>query len=99
MTVFIKQTSSLQSIGKCGSRVVCHGAQWHTVVCLDHAHLGERFLNGDGVDLAKEGIDERLTGNLDIAGALHVAVQIGAAHVVHELRLNIGPHADGARGA
>ena len=62
MTVLIKQTSSLQSIGKCGSRVVCHGAQRHTVVCLDHAHLGERFLDGDGVDLAKEGIDELLSG-------------------------------------
>ena len=92
MTVLIKQTSSLQSIGKCGSRVVGHGAQRHAVVCLDHTHLGERFLNGDGVDLAKEGIDERLAGNLDIAGARYVAVQIGAAHVVHELRLNIGPH-------
>lgn len=40
-----------------------------------------------------------LAGNLDIAGARYVAVQIGAAHVVHELRLNIGPHTDGARGA
>ena len=79
MTVLIKQTSSLQSIGKCGARVVCHGAQRHAVVCLDHTHLGECFLDGDGVDLAKEGIDERLAGNLDIAGALHVAVQIGAA--------------------
>ena len=99
MTVLIKQTSSFQSIGKCGARVVCHGAQRHAVVCLDHTHLGECFLDGDGVDLAKEGIDERLAGNLDIAGALHVAVQIGAAHVVHELRLNVGPHADGARSA
>ncbi len=74
MTVLIKQTSSFQSIGKCGSHVVCHGAQRHAVVCLDHTHLGECFLNGDGVDLAKEGIDERLAGNLDIAGALYVAV-------------------------
>ena len=62
-------------------------------------HLGERFLDGDGVDLAKEGIDERLAGNLDIAGARYVAVQISAAHVVHELRLYVGPHADGTRSA
>lgn len=26
MTVLIKQTSSLQSIGKCSARAVCHGA-------------------------------------------------------------------------
>ena len=96
MTVLIKQTSSLQGIGKCRARVVCHGAQRHAVVCLDHTHLSERLFDGDGVDLTKEGIDERLAGNLYIAGALHVAVQIGAAHIVHELRLNIGPHADGA---
>ena len=76
MTVLIKQTSSLQSIGKCGSRVVCHGAQRHAVVCLDHTHLGERLFDGDGVDLTKEGIDERLAGNLYIAGARYVAVQM-----------------------
>ena len=99
MTVIIKQTSSLQSIGKCSARVVGHGAQRHTVVCLDHTHLSERLFDGDGVDLTKEGVDERLTGNLDIAGALHVAVQIGTAHVVHELRLNVCPHADGTRSA
>ena len=51
MTVLIKQTSSLQSIGKCGARVVGHGAQRHTLVCLDHTQLGERFLDGDGVCL------------------------------------------------
>ena len=97
MTVLIKQTSPLQSIGKCRARVVCHGAQRHAVVCLDHTHLGERLFDGDGVDLTKEGIDERLAGNLYIAGARYVAVQISAAHVMYELRLHIGPHADGAR--
>lgn len=75
MTVLIKQTSSLQSIGKCSTRVVCHGAQRHAVVCLDHTHLSERLFDGDGVDLTKEGIDERLAGNLDIAGTRHVTVK------------------------
>ena len=79
--------------------LVGHRPQRLAVALGDHAHHSERGLDGDRVDLAEERVHQLQAADLDVARAAHVALQVAHDHVVHELRLDVGPDRDHARTA
>ena len=49
-------------------------------------------LDGDGVDLDKEGVHEGLIPELEVGGLLEISLQAQMGHAHHGLRRQVGRH-------
>ena len=67
MMVLSNDICLLKCCQKSGTGVVCHGHERHTIVKVEQAHLAQGLFDGNGIDLAKERLNERLTGDLNLS--------------------------------
>ena len=74
--------------------ILLHWRQGHAQVILAEAHLGHGSLDGDGIDLAEQGVDQRQILQLQLRRSGAVSAEESAAHFRSLGRQQIAQHTD-----